>query len=84
MKKILVAILLIILYLTGCKSSETAKEKERTLVENTSWIAKDNSEIIFKEKGVKWYQSKYDHTDNYYSGTYEFYIDDEAIKFITT
>ena len=44
-----VLILLIILCLTGCKSSETAKEEERTLVENTSWIAKDNSEIIFKD-----------------------------------
>lgn len=83
MKKIILVILLV-LCITGCNSEKEEQKITRTLVENTSWIGADNSEIIFTDTKVSWYQSKYEHDDNYYLGTYEFYIGDEAVKFITT
>lgn len=79
MKKLLL-VLTIVLALTGCSFIL----KEKSLVENTSWVASDNSEMVFEEKDFKWYKSQDDHSDNYYYGTYEFYIGEEAVEFITT
>ena len=58
--------------------------KSSPLMNNTTWIAGDGSEAIFTESRLDWYKSPTDHTDNYYSGEYSFYIGKDAVEYITT
>lgn len=51
---------------------------------NTSWIASDNSEMVFTSISFNWYKDKGVYTDNYYTGTYKFYIGEDAVNYITT
>lgn len=53
-------------------------------VEYTNWVASDGSEMVFDDDEFKWYQYEGEYEDNYYSGTYEFYIGEDAVYFITT
>ena len=53
------------------------------LLENTTWKASDNSQAIFTSDRIDWYKTPGD-KNNYYSGTYKFYIGEDAIKHITT
>ena len=53
-------------------------------VADTSWVASDGSEMVFKQDDFKWYQHKDEYDDNYYSGTYEFYFGEKAVDYITT
>lgn len=57
--------------------------KESSLVNNTKWKGSDNSEIEFTNDRINWYRYSYDHSDNYYSGTYSFYIGKDAVDYIT-
>lgn len=51
---------------------------------STKWLfASDSSEIIFTETGFNWYKDENIYTDNYYTGTYKFYMGAEAAKYIT-
>lgn len=54
-----------------------------SLISNTTWIASDGSEAVFTETEINWYKDSEDHSDNYYSGTYEFYIGEDAIDYVT-
>lgn len=54
-----------------------------TLVSNTSWLGKDNSQVVFTKNRIDWYKSADDHKDNYYSGEYKFYTGEDAIKYIS-
>lgn len=49
----------------------------------TKWLFDDNSEIVFEETGFKWYKEKDVYTDNYYIGTYKFYMGAEAETYLT-
>ena len=48
-----------------------------------SFRASDGSVIYFEEEGgFVWYQDDSDHSDNYYSGTYDVYFGEEAEDYI--
>ena len=50
---------------------------------NTTWLSDDGSQVIFTEDRIDWYRSADDHSDNYYSGTYAFYMGEAAVDYIT-
>ena len=48
-----------------------------------SWVGNDNSVLyLHKNKGYVWYQDDTTQTDNFYTGTYDFYTGTEAINYI--
>lgn len=49
----------------------------------TTWIASGGSEVVFSETRIDWYQDPEEHSDNYYSGVYKFYIGKEAVDYVT-
>ena len=51
---------------------------------NTSWLFDDDSEIKFGSVTYNWYRDENVYDDNYYTGTYKYYIGEEAVDFITT
>jgi len=53
-------------------------------INNTKWIAADNSEMHFFDNDFKWYQTKNVYTDNFQYGDFKFYMGDMAVEFITT
>lgn len=55
-----------------------------SLMRNTTWQGSDGSEVVFTDNRINWYKSADDHLDNYYSGTYTFYIGKDAVNYITT
>ncbi len=55
----------------------------KMFVQNTTWIASDNSEIIFDKDRFNWYLNQNDHTDNVQYGDYVFYVGDLAVEYIT-
>lgn len=79
MKKILFSLLVVcLLVLTGC-----GKESSKNFVKNTTWTGSDESEVIFTDTRIDWYQSAEDHNDNYYSGEYKLYTGKKAVNYIT-
>ena len=54
-----------------------------SLISDTTWIANGGSEVVFSKKRINWYQDPEEHSDNYYSGVYKFYIGKEAVDYIT-
>ena len=56
---------------------------KQLLIQSTSWTATDKSEFHFAENEFKWYQTIGEYVDNYQFGTYDFYIGDYAVEFIT-
>ena len=62
------------------------KEQETSLITQYLWQATgDSSLIVCKANGsFKYYQSAEDLTDNYFEGTYGFYMGKEAVTYITT
>lgn len=52
----------------------------------TSWIANnDGSQWVFREdKTFHWYQTPEETEDNYFAGTYEFHIGQDALNYLTT
>lgn len=55
----------------------------KTLIQNTTWVATDNSEIQMFEKDFKWYQATGGYEDDFQYGDFSFYIDEMAVEFIT-
>lgn len=55
------------------------------IVSNTSWTATDDgSYMVFADDtDYAWYQSKDDKNDNYFAGTYQFYMGEAALQHIT-
>ena len=55
----------------------------KSYIQNTTWIAADNSEMIFDIGRFNWYLNKGDYSDNVQYGDYTFYSDTMAVKYIT-
>ncbi|MBD5085427.1 MAG: YueC family protein [Clostridiales bacterium] len=75
----LVAVIVIVLIpRTGTRSPD--------LLAGTSWIAaNDGSQWVFREdQTFHWYQTKGETDDNYFAGTYEFHIGQDALDYLTT
>lgn len=55
------------------------------LLAGTSWLSGDDaSQWVFDADGMfHWYQTKGETGDNYFAGTYEFHIDQDAIHYLT-
>ena len=56
------------------------------LLAGTSWISgNDNSQWVFgTDKTFHWYQTEGEIDDNYFTGTYEFHVGQDAINYLTT
>lgn len=56
------------------------------LLAGTSWLSgDDNSQWVFgTDETFHWYQTKGKTDDNYFAGTYEFHIGQDAINYLTT
>lgn len=81
MKKIKYLLLIVTtaFLLTGCVLKNNGFS-----VRNTTWYARDKSEMIFGDAGeFSWYLSETDHTDNYYKGNYKLYVGKNAYNHIT-
>lgn len=65
--------------------SESGVDGIPHVIAGTSWLpADDNSRMVFNEDGrFAWYQSKNDTEDNYFMGTYDFYVGQEALDYLT-
>lgn len=61
------------------------KPASENILAGTSWIAdNDGSQWVFeKDSSFHWYQKKGITDDNYYAGTYEFYMGADAMKYLT-
>lgn len=94
-KKLLLVLNIITLSVgvTGCQSNhtenETVKSEEETVNKGMEEFAGkkfsggDGSVICFKEdESFAWYQSEDCQDDNYYSGTYEIYLAEDAVDYI--
>lgn len=55
----------------------------KTLIQNTTWVATDKSEIQMFEKDFKWYKVAGEYEDNYQYGDFKFYIGEMAVEYIT-
>lgn len=60
-------------------------EDSKDFLSETSWIElNDGSQWVFhKDNRFHWYQSKEVTDDNYYAGTYEFHIGQDAMNYLT-
>ncbi|MCB6200816.1 hypothetical protein [Extibacter muris] len=78
----------------GNDSEEEVKEEKNTedkdakadnsVISGTSWTARDGSWMTFTdEENYAWYQDRTVTDDNYYAGTYEFYMGEDALKYLT-
>jgi hypothetical protein len=56
----------------------------KTYIQNSTWLASDDSELIFDKQRFNWYLDQNDHSDNVQYGNYTFYIDELAVDYITT
>lgn len=54
-----------------------------TALQQTSWILTDNSELVLDASTFTWYKTKDVYTDNYFKGTYVYYIGTSAVNYIT-
>ena len=70
---------------TGGEHEELTFELESTYFSGTSWIASnDGSQWTFDEDGTfHWYQDGAVTDDNYYAGTYTFYVGRQAKDYLT-
>lgn len=62
---------------------ETEKRKNELYIHNTVWIGNDNSELIFDKENTKWYKVKNVYNDNYFTGTFKFYMGESALEYLT-
>lgn len=61
-----------------------AEKADNSVISGTSWTARDGSWMTFTdEENYAWYQDRTVTDDNYYAGTYEFYIGEGALKYLT-
>lgn len=52
-------------------------------VMNSTWIGIDSSELKFGEDTIGWYKTQNVYTDNYFSGKFEFFMGETALKYLT-
>ena len=82
-------------YYSGYSSSSSHKVEEdgdidysdmniSRLIKNTDWVEKDDSFLVFDSSSrFHYYRDHGDTSDNYYTGTYEIYVGEDAVEFIT-
>lgn len=82
---LVVGIMMAILYRQFAKKQQKAAAPQTNILAGTSWIAdNDGSQWVFDEdQSFHWYQTKEVTDDNYYAGTYEFHIGQDAITYLT-
>lgn len=68
------------------KEMGTEKTWENIIITEYNWQASGDSSLIICETNgsFKYYQSAEELTNNYYEGTYEFYMGKDAVSYITT
>ena len=76
----IICVFILTLFITGCGGKNSSK----SLVSNTTWVDKYDSEFVFTENRLSWYETAGKHDDNYYSGSYKFFRGEEAVKYVTT
>ena len=67
-------------------SHKPAVSDEAARLTSYNWQGtKDGSLLVFEQDGTfRYYQTAEDLTDNYFEGTYEFYVGADAVDYITT
>ena len=67
------------------KEMSTEKAQENTIITDYIWQASGDASLIVckKDGSFKYYQSAEELNDNYYEGTYEFYMGEDAVDYIT-
>lgn len=97
MKKnlLLVGVALGIMLLGGCGDSTSEIEMEATteeivvdtaigIITDNNWRGEGGSYLVCEEDGTyNYYKTSEDLTNNYYEGTYEFYMGEEAVTYVT-
>lgn len=68
------------------KMEEKEQEKESSIITEYDWQGSEDSSLIVCETdgSFRYYQSADNLSDNYYEGTYEFYMGKDAVSYITT
>lgn len=76
-------LLLVLLLIVACSSKTSNQDSD--ILAGTTWLSDmDYSLIVFNEdESFEWYQSEDEKDDNYYAGTYTFYIGQDAVDYIT-
>lgn len=69
-------------HLKKSQDNEIEENKTSIFMNDTKWLAKDNSELIFKQTKLEWYKDAGIYDDNYYYATYEAYRGEDAIEYI--
>lgn len=84
---LVVGMMIAMLYMQSAKKQQKAATPQinTNILAGTSWIAdNDGSQWVFDEdQSFHWYQTKEVTDDNYYAGTYEFHIGQDAIAYLT-
>lgn len=80
--------LILMLCFTACAKNPAGDADEaanRNALANTAWVSVDDgSYMVFTdETNYAWYQNKDVADDNYFMGTYQFYIGQAALQYIT-
>ena len=69
-------LLIICFLLIGCSNNKLS-------IKHTSWLLNNDTEMVLEKQECRWYLGN-NYDDNYYFGNYEFYVEDDAIEFITS
>ena len=71
---------------TTAASQDNKNDKYSSVIYDHKWQSTGDKSLIVCEKdgSFKYYQSEEDLTDNYFEGTYSFYVGKDAVDFITT
>ena len=62
---------------------DNIKRQSALYVMNSTWIGVDSSELVFGEDTIGWFKTQNVYTDNYFSGKFEFFMGENAIKYLT-
>lgn len=81
----LISLVCLIIIVANVSTPQT-KPQSSDFLANTSWLSgDDNSQWVFGvDKTFHWYQTKGQTDDNYFAGTYEVYIGQDAINYLTS
>ena len=58
----------------------SSSSQSSSLLNNTTWRASDESEVVFSDNKIDWYRYPDDRLNSYYSGTYTFYMGEAAVE----
>ena len=83
-RKIIIGLLVVVVAVC-CALLLFGRHKEPShRMDHTVWISDhDGSEVVFTEDRIDWYLDAKDHGDNYCSGTFSFYMGEDAVRYLT-